>query len=108
MSDNPNVLKATLLDDASTEQKQAFAKMLAEQCAMADLQAKGHCCWFFVPTPTEYERMQKFNQPPNYDKCPNCGKGRVFVEVYHGNIGSSWHLKCTKECGFKEYISDDE
>jgi hypothetical protein len=107
MSDNPNKLKATLLENATTEQQLEFAKMLAEQCASADLQAKGHRCWFFVPTTTEWERMKKYSEPPNYDKCPKCCKGRLRVEVYHGNIGSSWTLKCS-QCDFNEYISDDE
>lgn len=108
---NPNALKATLLSEASTEQQKEFAKMLAEQCAEADLQAKGHRCWFFVPSPTEYERLSKYNQPPHYDTCQKCeanGKhGRLRVEVFHGNIGSSWHVVCSG-CDFKEYVSDDE
>jgi Pyruvate/2-oxoacid:ferredoxin oxidoreductase delta subunit len=107
MSDNPNKLKAVLLENATTEQQKEFAKMLADECARADLQAKGHRCWFFVPSPTEYEKMAKYNQPPNYDKCPKCSKGRLRVEVYHGNIGSSWTIKCS-QCDFNEYISDDE
>jgi Pyruvate/2-oxoacid:ferredoxin oxidoreductase delta subunit len=109
MSDNPNALKAVLLSEADTEQQREFAKMLAEECARADLQAKGHRCWFFVPTPTEYERLKKYNQPPNYDRCQKCGKGRLHVEVYHGNIGSSWNVVCSnKACDFKEYVSDDD
>ncbi len=110
MSD-PNKLKSILLENATTEQQKEFAKMLAEQCASADLQAKGHRCWFFVPSITEWERMKKYSEPPNYDKCPKCNKGRLRVEVYHGNIGSSWTLKCSwgdKGCDFSEYISDDE
>lgn len=115
MSDDPNKLKATLLEEATTEQQREFAKMLAEECARAELQAKGHRCWFFVPTPTEYEKMRKFNQPPMYDRCPKCSplpgpyRGRIKIEVYHGNIGSSWNAVCTnKDCDFKEYISDEE
>jgi hypothetical protein len=107
MSDNPNALKAILLENATTEQQKEFAEMLASQCAIADIQAKGHRCWFFVPSATEWERMKKYSEPPNYDKCPKCNKGRLRVEVYHGNIGSSWNLVCSK-CDFKEYISDDE
>ena len=110
MSDNPNKLKSMLLEDASDEQKKEFAKMLAEQCAQADLQAKGHRCWFFVPTLDEYERMKKYAQPPTYDRCPKCNKGRVVVEIYRGNLGDSWNLVCRwgeKDCDFKEYISDD-
>jgi len=110
MSDNPNALKKVLLENASTEQQREFAKMLAEASATADLQAKGHKCWFFIPTPEEMEMMKKFNQPPNYDKCPKCGKGRIIVEIYRGNIGDSWHAVCrwgAEGCDFKEYISSD-
>jgi len=45
------------------------------------------------------------------EKCPKCGKGRLRLEFYHGNIGDSIHIKCawgTPECDFSEYISDDE
>jgi hypothetical protein len=104
---DPRQLKKTLLSDATTEQQKEFAKLLAEQCAIADMQAKGHKCWFFVPTPTEWERLKKYSGPPNYDRCPKCEKGRVRVEVYHGNIGSSWHIVCSA-CDHKEYISDEE
>lgn len=110
MSDNPNVLKAMLLGDVSTEDKAEFAKMLAEQCATADLQ-KNHRCWFYLPTPLECEKMLKYRQPPNYDKCPKCKKGRLVVEIYRGNFGDSWNVVCkwgNKGCDFKEYISDDE
>ena len=110
MSDDPNRLKQIILAEASLEHQQEFAKMLAEQCAVADMQAKSHRCWFFIPSPTEYEKMMKFNQPPNYDKCPKCGKGRIIIEIYRGNIGDSWTAKCMwgeKDCDFKEYISDD-
>jgi hypothetical protein len=109
MSDNPNKLKATLLEDASTEDRKEFAKMLAEQCAIADAQ-KNHRCWTFIPSPTEYERMAKYNKPPDYDKCPQCG-GRLGLQFYHGNIGETVNIVCTpwgKGCGFKEYISDDD
>lgn len=107
---NPNTLKQTLLEDCTTEQKAEFAKMLAEQCATADLQAKGHRCWFFIPSPTEYERMAKYSKAPDYDKCPKCKKGRVVVEIFRDNIGDWWSLKCywgEKDCDFKETISDD-
>lgn len=110
MTDNPNKLKAMLLGDCSTEQKQEFAQMLAKLCTQHDLQATGHRCSFFIPSPTEYERLRKYNQPPNYDKCPKCGKGRLFVEVYKGNLGESWNVVCTRKeqgCDFKEYVSDD-
>jgi Pyruvate/2-oxoacid:ferredoxin oxidoreductase delta subunit len=109
MSDNPNVLKSILLEDCSTQQKQEFAKMLAEHCATADLQAKGHQCWTFIPSPTEYEKMAKYNKAPDYDKCPKCGK-RLGLQFYHGNMGEGVSIVCTpwgKGCGFKEYISDD-
>jgi hypothetical protein len=110
MSDDPRPLKQTLLENATTEQQQQFAKMLAEQCATADLQAKGHRCSFFIPSPTEYARMAKYNEPPNYDKCPKCGKGRLLVSIYRGNLGDSWTLVCSwgdRGCDFSEYVSDD-
>lgn len=106
MSDNPNKLKSMLLEDATTDQQKEFAKMLAEECATADMQAKGHCCWFYVPTPTEWERMKQYSGPPDYDKCRKCNKGRIRVEVFQGNMGASWTLKCS-DCDFKEYISDE-
>lgn len=108
MSDNPNKLKAQLLEDTSTEDKKQFAEMLAQQCAIHNLQATGHRCWFFIPSPTEYEKMKKY-QYPN-EKCPKCGKGSVLVEIYRGNVGDSWNIVCRfgeKGCDFKEYISDD-
>jgi len=104
---NPYELKATLLSDATAEEQQEFARMLAKECADFDLQNKGHRCWFFVPTLTEWERMKKYAEPPHYDQCRKCQKGRLRVEVFHGNIGSSWTLKCS-QCDFSEYISDDE
>ena len=66
-----------------------------------------HKCWFHIPTETEYERMKKYLPD---EKCPKCGS-RLRVEVYHGNMGSSWNLVCkwgNNNCDFKEYISDDE
>lgn len=110
MSGNPNELKSLLLSDASTEQAKEFAKMLAEQCAQADLQAKGHRCWFFIPSPTEYEKMRKYTQPPTYDRCPKCNKGRLVVEIFRDSLCDSWSLVCRwgeKDCDYKEYISDD-
>jgi hypothetical protein len=112
MSDDPRKLKAILLEEATTEQQKEFAEMLARQCAEAELRAKGHHrCWFFVLSPLEYERMAKYRQPPDYDKCPKCGKGRIVVEIYNGNLGQGLTLKCyfNKDgCDFSEYISDDE
>ena len=105
---NPQDLKSVLLSESSTEQQREFARMLVEQSALHELQ-KTHLCWFFIPSQTEYEKMKRFNQPPDYDKCPKCGKGRVVVEIYRGNIGESWHMVCRwgeKDCNFKEYISD--
>lgn len=110
MSDDPRGLKAVLLEDVSTEEKREFAKMLAEQCATAELQAKDHRCWFFVPSEAEWERMKRFAQPPDYDRCPKCGKGRVVVEIYQCNLGALWRLTCRWSkggCDFKESISDD-
>lgn len=109
MSDDPRKLKAVLLSEASTEQQREFAKMLAEQCAEAERKEKGHNCWFFIPSEAEYEKMKKFAQPPNYDRCPKCGKGRIVVEVRRWNLGDSWHLVCRWSgggCDFEEEISD--
>lgn len=109
MSDDPRRLKATLLEDASTPEKAEFARMLAEMCETAELQAKGHRCWFFVPTPVECLNFAKYNQPPHYDNCPKCQKGRVVIEVYHGNIGDTWNAVCLRAdqgCDFKECVSD--
>ncbi len=109
---NPNALKAILLEDATTEQQKEFAKLLAEQCATADRQAKGHVCWTYVPTETEYARMRPYALPPDYDTCRKCNQGRVRVEFYHGNMGIGMTLVCSnvtkKTCDFKEYISDPE
>jgi ssDNA-binding Zn-finger/Zn-ribbon topoisomerase 1 len=107
MSDNPNKLKAILLEDVSTEQRKEFAGILAEACGIHDLQAKGHRCWFQIPTIKEYENMKEYENK----KCPKCGKGRVVVEQFRGNFGDNWFLKCywgEKGCDFQEYISDDD
>jgi hypothetical protein len=105
MSDNPNTLKRTLLEDASTDTQREFAKMLAEQCAVADVQ-KDHRCWTFIPTPTEYDRMRQYQ-----DGCPKCKKGRCILEFFHGNLGESVNVVCRwgePWCDFKEYVSDDD
>ena len=80
MSDNPNELKKILLGDLSTEQSRELAKMIAEECAVQEIQDKGHRCWYFIPTATEYEKMTKYNE-----KCPKCND-RIYVEVFHGNF----------------------
>ncbi len=106
LSDNPNALDAVLLEHADPELKGQFLKMLKEQKDTHELQ-KSHRCWFFIPSPTEYEKMRRFTED---DKCPKCGEGRVVVEIFRGNMGDSWHLVCRfndKGCDFKEYISDD-
>ena len=107
MSDDPRILKAVLLQDATADEQEAFVKMLAEQCANADRQ-ESHRCWTYIPSPTEYERMRKYWPD---EKCPKCGKGRLGLEFYHGNIGESVHVKCmfggAPGCDFKEYVSDD-
>lgn len=106
--DNPNKLKATLLSECSTKQQREFAKMLAEQCATADLQVKGHKCWFYVPSKTEWDRMKKYSEPPNYDGCPKCKKGRLRVQIEYWNMGCSWDLICSeKNCDFREEIGDE-
>lgn len=108
MSDNPERLKAILLEQASTEQQQVFASLLAQKCAEANLRVKGHRCWLFVPTQKEYDIMSKYAVN---DTCPKCGKGRVVLEVFKGNIGDCLWLKCywgKEGCDFNEYASEDE
>jgi hypothetical protein len=108
----PHKLKAVLLEDVSDDDKRKFAKMLAEECATADRQAKGHKCWLYVPSVAEYERMKRYAVAPNYDKCPKCEDGRVKIELFHSSIGISMTLVCINRdrsigCDFNEYISDD-
>ena len=79
--------------------------MLANECAEADLRATGHKCWFHIPTPTEFERMNKYPD----EKCPKCST-RLYVEISFRDpaFGDTWNLVChNKNCDFKEYISDD-
>jgi hypothetical protein len=109
MSDDPRQLKKVLIGDATTEDKRQFAEMLANMSAVAEAQERDGLDWLFLPTPTEYAKIEPFTRPPNYDKCPKCGKGRVILTVHHGNVGDSLHLVCKwgdKNCGFKTYISD--
>lgn len=96
-----NALKAVLLEDASTEDKQQFAGMLAKACAQEDLDKSGHRCWMFVPRPNEYAIMAKYAKD---DKCPKCGKGRIVLEVYKGNFGDNYWLKCyfNEGCDYRE------
>lgn len=107
---NPNVLKATLLQDASTEQQKEFAKMLADQCAEADLRAKGHKCWFEIPDEIEHANMMKYFDKP----CPKCGKGRIVVEIFHDSmlgLGDNYWLRCRngeEGCDFKECANNDK
>lgn len=108
MSDNPNALDKTLLETADPELKRQFLQLLKDQKDTFELQ-KSHRCWFFIPTPTEYEKMKQFAEPPNYDKCPKCGKGRIIVEIFRGNMGDSLFLKCKwggDGCDFKKFVSD--
>ena len=117
---NPNNLKQILLSDASSEAQKEFAKMLAEQCAEADLKAKGHVCWLEIPNADEYAIMAKYAQQrvpgspdgnPKYTEqppCPKCGKGRVVLTIRHDNLGQNLWLKCQfgePNCDFKEYSS---
>lgn len=109
MSDNPNALDKVLLESADPELKSQFLQLLKDQKDTHELQ-KSHRCWFFIPTLTEWERMKRFAEAPNYDKCPKCSKGRIVAEIYRGNLGDSVNLVCRwgdPQCGFKEYISDD-
>lgn len=110
MSDDPRVLKSILLEEATTEQQQEFAKMLAKQCAEAELQAKGHRCHCFIPNRKEYEIMAKYNDD---DTCPKCGSGRILLEIFHGNFGENYLLRCyfSKQpggCDFKEEANDPD
>lgn len=109
MSDNPNALDKVLLEQADAKTKEQFLQLLARQKDTFELQ-KSHRCWFFIPSLAEYERMKKFAQPPDYDKCPKCGKGRIVIEIYRGNLGDSWTMTCrwgAEGCDFKECASDD-
>lgn len=109
MSDDPRPLKAVLLEDADDDARNQFAQLLAQHSAIADAQERDGLDWLFIPTPTEYERMRKYTQPPDYDRCPKCKKGRLILTVHHGNIGDSIHVACkwgSPDCGFKEYVSD--
>lgn len=110
MIDDPNAIDAVLLEHATPELQKQFVEMLKGLKDSHELQ-KTHLCWFFIPSPAEYERMRKYAEAPGYDKCPKCGKGRLVVEIYRGNIGDSWNLKCRwgkDGCDFKEYVSDPE
>lgn len=110
MSDIPRELKAVLLEDATTDEQRAFARLLAEECAIAETQ-KAHRCWTYIPSPTECERMRKYWGGD--EKCPKCKKGRLILEFYHGNIAESVFISCgdrvwgRSECDFREYVSDD-
>ena len=111
MSGNPHKLKATLLEQADTESQREFARMLAEQCAEADLRAKGHRCLIFIPSPSEYERMKKYTQPPDYDRCPKCKEGRVKLLQQDESFTYGLYLVCQfskSDCDFRELISDPE
>lgn len=110
MSDNPNKIIPVLLENLNDEQKVSLLEGITDACNTYNLQ-KNHSCWTFIPSQTEYDRMKKYREAPNYDKCPKCGKGRVILQFHHGNIGESIFLVCRwgdKECKFKEYISDEE
>jgi len=105
-----NELKSILLEEAGTDAQKEFAKMLAEQCEIAKREAEGHRCWMFIPTPTEYEKMSKYNQVPNYDKCPKCNSGRLVLEQRNWDIGKSLTVKCRwskSDCDFSEEIGDE-
>lgn len=107
MSDNPtNALNKVLLENASPELREQFLQMFREQRDAHELQ-KTHRCWFFPPTPSEYERMRKYAEN---DRCPKCGRGRVVIEIYAGNIGDNWYATCkwgANGCDFQEYIPHD-
>lgn len=104
-------LESVLLKDASPELQQQFLELLKQQKDTAELQ-KSHLCWYFIPSATEYEKMKRFTEAPDYDKCPKCKKGRIVVEIFRDSIGDSSYLVCkwgdkNNKCDFKEYISDD-
>lgn len=100
MSDD---IKAILLEDSSSKDKQELAKMIAEMSATQTIQDKGHLCWLAIPSPEEFAKMDYYSN----NGCPKCKcRTFMFVEVYHGNLGDSLYVRCDK-CDFKEYISDD-
>lgn len=101
-------LEKVPLERATPEMQKQFFEMLAEQAATKERQ-KTHKCWFFVPRPEEYEKMKKYKQPPDYDKCPNCKKGRIVIEIYSWELGEAWTAKCywgKPDCNYEELITD--
>lgn len=107
MSD-PVKLTAIPLEEATPDQVMQLVDMMSEQKANQKLRSSGHICWMNVPTLTEWERMVRFSKS---DQCPQCGKGRIVIEIYHGNMGQGITLKCKwggGGCGFNEFISDPE
>jgi len=108
MSDTSKLIVVPL-EEATPEQREQFFDLVARQRADAELQ-RDHRCWFFVPSPTEWERMKKYAEPPDYDKCPKCGEGRVVVEIFRDSMGACWTLKCRRGsngCDFSVHVSDD-
>ncbi len=102
-------LKATLLENASTEQQKEFAKLLAEQCVEEERKANGHKCWLFVPPDEALEAMKKYNHAPDWDRCPKCKKGRVVVEIRNWSMGQALYFKChfnKNGCEFEELFYD--
>lgn len=104
MSDDPLKLKKILLEKADTDEQKQFAKMLAEQCVIAEKER----LTFYVPSPEVYEKMKPF---ANGVDCPSCKKGRIVCEIYQGNIGDTFWLKCKygdKDCKFEPIGICDE
>lgn len=108
MTNDSDKLIVIPLEEATPDQQQQLAKLIVEQTEIAVAQRTGHRCWMMIPNAVEVERMRKYPE----EKCPQCQKGRLVLQVYHGNIGDSINLVCkgwgNDGCGFKEYISDDE
>jgi hypothetical protein len=57
--------------------------------------------------------MAKYNQPPDYDKCPKCKEGRLKVEIFKdGFVGDTLILVCTNRetvgCDFNEWLECED
>jgi hypothetical protein len=106
--DKKSDLTAIPLEEATPAQMMELVDMMAQQKADEMMRSSGHQCWMFVPSPTEWERMKQFSVD---DRCPQCGNGRVIIDIYHGSMGIGLRLVCMWSkggCDFKQYISDPE
>jgi hypothetical protein len=106
--DKKSKLTAVPLEEATPGEIMELVEMMAQQKADQMVRKGGHKCWMFIPSQSEWERMKQFSVD---DRCPQCGNGRVIIDIYHGNIGICLNLVCKWSkggCGFKQYISDPE